>query len=234
MNDDSLARRVLDAVVGPPDPERDRALEADLSGRPRLLHEYRLLRDAWEDLGRLPAGEAPPGARQRAERAVAGGMVGAHGRGQPGHQRRRWPLRAAAAVALFAAGAATGYGARPVEPPFPSSAAPAEVAEGPRYAVFMHPPRNPRTGEPATEVMRQWAADLWSGERLVWAERLYPGSALWVGMRPPGVDSLPPPDGMFIVRAGNRQEVEDLVRDSPYLAWGGVVQVLPTSEEGTR
>lgn len=219
MNDDALLRRLLDSVTGSSDPEKDEELERELSDRPEMLDEYRRLRSAWDELGRLPVHEAPEVSRARAERELKRVMkTGAR------HRRPSWLLTAGAAVLFFAGGLALGVWMRPAGPPVPSAGDPSlvENEEGARYVLLIRggdPPEGPEAG---VEAMTGWARELWSEERLVWAERLSSEASVRVG------ESSEPVSGLFVIRARDSQEAALLARQAPHLEWGGSVEVLPT------
>lgn len=231
MNDDALSRRLLDAVLAPPDPERDRALEAELSDHPELLREYRELRGAWKTFGHLPVGEPPEGARERAERAVRTAAREA-GRTAPAGPRRKWGRRAFAAAALlvaFLGGAGVGaWWTSPRETPLPTSEAPAEVADGPRYVLLIRGGGDAEDPEALTEAMVGWARELWSQDRLLWAERLTADASVRVGGGAAPAPVEPRVGGLFVIRASDREEAARLAGKAPHLAHGGVVDVLPT------
>lgn len=273
MSDDALLRRIADAVLGPPDPERDRALEADLADRPELLDEFRQLREAWRDLADLPAREPPDGARERAEAAVlralgrrvqrpaVGARDGAGASGAPGtvlsvadsrETKRarvggRPAARAAAAVLLFLSGAAAGAWAWPRIGPSPAAgpgvapdpggppgvgpAAPttSSTADEPRFVLLIRGGDLPGNEEAAIREMEGWVTEIWSADRLVWADRFLPERAVWVGGERPASEEAQPVGGFFLIRAPDREEAVRIAGESPHLAWGGVVEVIPVA-----
>lgn len=219
MNDDALRRHLLDSVLGRSDPEKQEELERELSDHPEMVAEYRRLRGAWEELGRLPTHEVPEAFRARAEPELRRAM---NARARP--RRLSWPLAAAGALLFFAGGLALGMGLGPMGLPIPSAEDPnrAEGAEGGRYVLLIRGGAPPGGEEAGVEAMTGWARELWSEDHLVWAERLSPDAAIRVG------DPDGPVSGLFVIRAGNGQEAARLARRAPHLSWGGSVEVLPT------
>lgn len=259
MSDDALLRRIVDAVLGPPDPERDRALEAELADRPDLLDELQELREAWSDLADLPAREPPEGARSRAEAAVLRALArsteatrrapGARDAPRPGASEpapdvggsHRPALRAAAAVLLFLAGGVAGAWLRPRLGPSPDTGpglAPGEgapapttsaTAEEPRFVLLIRGGDLPDNEEAAIREMEGWVTRIWSADRLVWADRFLPERAVWVGGEQPLSEEAQPVGGFFLIRAPDREEAVRIARQSPHLAWGGIVEVIPVA-----
>lgn len=230
MTDDTLRHRILEAVTGDPDPERDRQLRDDLAGQPGLLEEFERLSEAWRILGLLPASAPPESARKQAEQSVSRAIAGG-GPIRPVNRMVRHTARIAAALLLFAAGAATGIAwARSTvtdttTPALPSVAAPAAVPERPLFAFIIR-------GEPAQSerdldlAMVGFARELWSEERLVWAERLSAEQSAWLDADGGSQSSLPPATRLLMVRATDREEALRLARRAPHLANGGVVEIL--------
>lgn len=233
MNDEALHRRILDAVLAPPDPERDRALERELADRPELLREYRRLREVWGTLGELPVHEEPEGARSRAEEA-ARTAIGAEGVREVAGRRSR-ALTAAAIALAFLGGAGAGvWWSSPEPQEVPTSAAAATVDDGARYVLLIRGGDSPDGEEAATAAMTDWARELFSRDRLLWAERLTAERGLRVGAEPGAGGGGPAVGGLFVIRAADREEAARIARDAPHLAWGGVVDVLPTAAAARR
>lgn len=258
MIDDTLRSRLLDRVMGPPDPERDRALDAALDADPELRAEYRRLLVAWERLAGLPAREAPAGAREAArarllEAMSEAGLGAADGgaadptvelgsrtrvpgwtRARPGGPLRpAWAVHVAAALAFFLIGVGVGLWVAPDGPTLPSPASP-ELAEGderPRFALLIRAPERPDGVTAMVPDLTDWAAELYADERLVWADRTFYEAGERVGAADvcPGRD---PVGVLFMIRAADRAEAVRLAAEAPYLDEGLSVEVLPTSEEG--
>lgn len=228
MSDDALRRRLIDRVLGSPDPDRERALIEALREEPELLAEYRRLRAAWDALGELPAHEPPEGARARAAGALEEAMGADSRPGRP----IAW-LRMAAAILLFVSGVAVGVWLERDGRPIPGPDAPALVEgdDRPRYALLIRSFERPGDVDASHAAMTDWARDLWSQERLVWAELLFPASAVRIGASEEPGDPI---GLLFMIRAENRAAALRVARQAPHLDWGGSVEVVPTSEEGTQ
>lgn len=258
MTDDTLRSRLLDRVMGPPDPERDRELDAALEADPELRAEYRRLRNAWESLARLPVRDQPAGARDAARArllevmaesgpgASDGGSADStaeHGSGKrpPSRTRARpggpprpaWAVRAAAALVFFLAGVGAGVWLAPDAPALPSPASPAltEGDDRPRFALLIRAPARPDGVTAMVPDLTGWAAELWADERLVWADRTYYEAGERVGAAD-ACTGRDPVGVLFMIRAADRAEAVRLAAEAPYLDEGLSVEVLPTSEEG--
>jgi hypothetical protein len=258
MTDDTLRNRLLDRVMGPPDPEPDPELDAALAADPELLAEYRRLEAAWERLAGLPVHDPPAGAREaaraglleamaeaafgaadegssdaEAQRASAEKVPGRRTRARPGGPLRpAWAVHVAAALVFFMAGVGVGLWSAPAAPALPSPASP-ELTDGddrPRFALLIRAPERPDGVTAMVPDLTGWAAELWADERLVWADRTFYEAGERVGAADacPGRD---PVGVLFMIRAADRAEAVRLAAEAPYLDEGLSVEVLPTSEE---
>ncbi|NIR77859.1 MAG: hypothetical protein GWM92_04625, partial [Gemmatimonadetes bacterium] len=81
----------------------------------------------------------------------------------------------------------------------------------------------------AIREMEGWVTRIWNADRLVWADRFLPERAVWVGGERPPSDEAQPVGGFFLIRAPDREEAVRIARQSPHLAWGGVVEVVPVA-----
>jgi hypothetical protein len=225
MNDETLHRRILDAVLADRDPAE---LERELAHDRGMKEEYQRLRAAWEELRMLQAHEPSRLSREHARRAVLDALG-------PRAVTRRWvprPAASAAAVAIFLAGLATGHWVRAPVGSIPGVSDPALVEgdEEPRWVLLIREGDAPEGGEQAeVEAMTEWARLLWSRDRLVWAERLLSESVVRVGD-----DAEGEVGGLFVIRARDEEEALRFARESPHLAWGGSVDVLPTATVAGR
>jgi len=148
-----------------------------------------------------------------------------------------WRWAAAAGILLFLGGTATGLQFGPAAPgpagegPVPSVDAPAIVAADPEphfvLLIRSEPAADAAEEQAQVAAMTAWSRDLWTRDRLVWAERLDEGASLRIGPDPEA-----PVSGLFVVRAEDREQAIDFARASPHLAWGGAVEVLPTAAAG--
>lgn len=220
MNDESPRDRILDAVLTSRDP---REVERELAEHPGLKEEYHRLRTIWEELGRLPAHDPPPGSREAAQRAV---MEETKATPVPRPPRRLGvPVAAAVAAVVFLLGVAVGRWTGPLAGAIPGADSPAliEGDEALRYVLLVRGGA-PEDEEPSEiEAMTEWARSLWSEDRLVWAERLPPETGVRLGDEAGGEIG-----GLFVIRANDLQDALRLAGESPHLAWGGSVDVLPT------
>jgi hypothetical protein len=233
MND-GIRRQMLDAVVGDPDPERDRRLGEELAADPELRREYDRLREVWEALGDLPEGSPPEGARAVARAAaLVDGLRVDRAKRLPA--RTGWAFRIAASLVLFATGGAAGVAwarANPAPgtaPALPTADAPAPNAERPLFAFIIR--GEPDAEGPDLEVaMSGFARELWSDERLIWAERLSMERSAWVSAEGESApEAVQAAARLFMVRAADREEAIRLARQAPHLAEGGVVEILGSS-----
>jgi hypothetical protein len=167
-----------------------------------------------DPLNSLPRELPPPAAlRGRIVAALrARSLVGA------GTPRRPW-LRIAAALTLFAAGAATGRFA-------PSALTSDSESPMPRFALLLYEPAAFDTTASHDELAAEygaWAASL--GAQFVSGDAL--GDSRTLGGESPAVE----PTGFFIVNAVDYDAALTLARECPHLRHGGVVTVrtVPTS-----
>lgn len=218
MIDDLLRRRIYEAVTGPPDPERDIALEGELAESPEALAEYSRLKAIWRDLKDLPADEPPMDAREAARKAVLAAA------GRLARPRMRLLANVAAGVLLFLGG--TGLGAW-----LTTSGGPATdpADDQPAYVLFIRGGDLPGSERDAAAEMGRWAGDLAESRRLEAAGRLLRSEAVWVGEKPASRNDASPIGGFFLVRARDLSQAVAMARQSPHLRWGGVVEVVPVA-----
>lgn len=229
MSDDLLRRRLIDRVLGPPNAERDRELDEALLEHPALREEFRRLQEAWDALDELSPHDPPPDARRRALEALLDALEARTAL----HRWLIWPLRVAAGVAIFLVGAASGVWISTDDLALPTADTPAliEGDERPRYALLIRGFEASGDEAGSIEEMTGWARELWSEDRLVWAERLFPEAVARLGTGSE-VEETEPIGLLFMIRAEDREAAIRLARQAPHLAWGGSVEVLPTSEAG--
>lgn len=171
--------------------------------------------DDWATRVRREA-EPPPAVRERVAAGLRreGLLRAPRGRRSPGH----W-LRAAAAVALFAAGwgSAAAYHARgDARPP-----------AGSRFVFLLYG----ETSAPDDAAARAaeygaWARELRRQGGRVSGERLGAG-ATSVGEAPPGALAL---GGFFIVEAASAEAARALAVEHPHARYGGAIVVRPIVE----
>ena len=152
--------------------------------------------------------DPPPGledrtvASQQAERLLAS-------------PRRRW-RQLAAAVVIFAAGAASGA--------FWSTDRP--VAPGqPRFLLLLHGGTDVSPAEEAEAALayRDWAIGLRAEGRFVSGERLAAAAAVVPEGRRPEEAA----QGFFVVSAADLEEAMQLAQSAPHVARGGTIVVRP-------
>jgi hypothetical protein len=189
-----------------------REAEEHLAACAACRREIADLARTWEELGRLPAPEVPS-QRMRAR------LVGSLASRGPG--RRLWRLSAAAA--LLAAGFLAGWIGRR------ESAAPPPA--GDRYVLLLHDrpgaaAESPEKSRAVVEEYKAWARRLRREGKLVGGEKLEDAGALLARGR---IEELPgSPErigGYFVIVARTRREAQEIARDCPHAARGGVVEL---------
>jgi hypothetical protein len=191
-----------------------REAEEHLAACDACRREVASLAQTWEELGRLPAPEVP----SRRMRARLAASLATPGR-RPG--RRIWRLSAAAV--LLAAGFLAGWiGRRESGMPAPA---------GDRYVLLLHDrpgaaAQSPEQSSAVVAEYKAWARRLRREGKLVGGEKLEDGGALLARGR---IEDLPGSPGRiggyFVIVARTRREAQEIARDCPHAARGGVVEL---------
>ena len=194
---------VIDSLMDSLDADQQRLLEQHLATCVACAGQAETMRWSWDALGRIeaPATSVPP-------IAVTAQVSGP----------RPW-WRAAAAIALFVLGGATGFGIR-------SAGSEPGAAAGPTFLLLVRG-ENP-AGIPSDTLVREygeWAAELAADGRLVAAEKLTDEAGRWVSGSAMDTRDRSDVSGYFVVTASDYDQAAEIASSSPHVRYGGTFEI---------
>jgi hypothetical protein len=215
MNCETATDLVVDSLMDDLDPQDAERLEAHLASCGRCAATAADMRQSWDGLGQLAVPTAPnPESMIRFGRQL-----------ERSRRRPAWStgLKAAAVVGLLLAGAVLGR--------LPGGEAPGvtEIRADSDYILLVRgdePDRRLPEAQLVAEY-RAWANDLASRGTLVGGEKLADDSGRWVSTTERSAEELSRSNvsGFFLIRASSYDEAVDLARQSPHVAYGGILEV---------
>ena len=215
MNCELATDMVIDSLMDDLDPQDAERLEAHLASCGECAAAAAEMRQLWDGLSRLtvPARSSPES------------MVRFGRQLELSRRRPAWAtgLKAAAVVGLLLAGAALGRLLGGEEPDI------TEIRAGSDYILLVRgdePDRRLPEAQLIAEY-RAWANDLASRGALVGGEKLADDSGRWVSATERSAEELSRSNvsGFFLIRASSYDEAVDLARQSPHVAYGGILEV---------
>ncbi len=215
MNCQTATDLVVDSLMDDLNPQDAERLEAHLASCGQCAATAAEMQQLWDGLSQLalPAPLNPES------------MVRFGSRLERSRRRPAWAtgLKAAAVVGLLLAGAALG---RLLDGEAPDVT---EIRAGSDYILLVRGDEPDRRFPEAQLVAeyRAWANDLASRGALVGGEKLADDSGRWVSTAERSDEELHRSNvsGFFLIRASSYDEAVDLARQSPHVAYGGILEV---------
>ena len=215
MNCQTATDLAVDSLMDDLNPRDAERLEAHLASCGQCAATAAEMRRLWDELGQL-AVPVPPNHES---------MVRFGRQLERSRRRPAWAtgLKAAAVVGLLLAGAALG---RLLDGEAPDVT---EIRAGSDYILLVRGDEPDRRFPEAQLVAeyRAWANDLASRGALVGGEKLADDSGRWVSTAERSAEELSRSNvsGFFLIRASTYDEAVDLARQSPHVAYGGILEV---------
>ena len=215
MNCQTATDLAVDSLMDDLNPQDAERLEAHLASCGQCAATAAEMRRLWNGLGQL-ALPAPPNPES---------MVRFGRQLERSRQRPAWAtgLKAAAVVGLLLTGAALGRLLGGEAPDV------TEIQAGSDYILLVRGDEPDRRFPEAQLVAeyRAWANDLASRGALVGGEKLADDSGRWVSTAERSAEELHRSNvsGFFLIRASSYEEAMDLARQSPHVAYGGILEV---------
>ncbi len=221
MNCQTATDLVVDSLMDDLNPQDAERLEAHLASCGQCAATAAEMQQLWDGLGQL-ALPAPPNPES---------MVRFGRQLERSRRRPAWAtgLKAAAVVGLLLAGAAMG---RLLDGEAPDVT---EIRAGSDYILLVRGDEPDRRFPEAQLVAeyRAWANDLASRGALVGGEKLADDSGRWVSTKERSDEELhrSTVSGFFLITASSYDEAVDLARQSPHVAYGGILEVRAIDRE---
>ncbi len=215
MNCQTATDLVVDSLMDDLNPQDAERLEAHLASCGQCAATAAEMQQLWDGLSQL-ALPAPPNPES---------MVRFGRQLERSRRRPAWAtgLKAAAVVGLLLAGAALG---RLLDGEAPDVT---EIRAGSDYILLVRGDEPDRRFPEAQLVAeyRAWANDLASRGALVGGEKLADDSGRWVSTTERSAEELSRSNvsGFFLIRASSYEEAVGLARQSPHVAYGGILEV---------